>query len=92
MKLYKNYGMLSHEKQPYYTAGRPATDIYDVFNVDLPDGWEIANNVYGETLITSPCGDTYLANDIISNRGDSPALIWYDDRQRKHIITLVESI
>lgn len=92
MKIYKSYGMLSHEKQPYYTAGRPATDIYDVVNVDLPDGWEIANNVYGETMIISPYGDTYLANDILSNWGDSPALIWYDKNQRKHHITLVESM
>ena len=55
-----------------------------------PDGWEIANNEYCETLITSPYGDTYLANDILSNWGDSPALVWYDNNQRRRHITLVE--
>lgn len=91
MKVYKSYGVLAHEKQPVYTVGRPASDIYDEVNVDLPSGWEIAPNAYGETLICSPDGVTYLANEILSNWGDAPALIWCDDKLDIHRVMLKEA-
>ena len=88
MKLYKSYGVLAHEKQPVYTLYSPASDIYDEVNVVLPDGWYTTQTVFDETLICSPDGDTYFANEILSNWGDSPALVWYDNRQKMHRIML----
>lgn len=90
MKIYKSYGVLAHEYQPVYTAYVPASEIYDVVNVTLPDGWEEAEGVFGDTLIVSPDGETYLANKILTNWGDRPALIWYDNRQVRHKILLSE--
>ena len=90
MKVYKSYGVLAHEYQPVYTADAPASEIYDEVNVTLPDGWEEAEGAFGDTLIVSPDGETYIGNEIISNLGDRPALIWCDNRQARHKILLTE--
>ena len=90
MKIYKSYGVLAHEYQPVYTVDRPAAEIYVVVNVTLPEGWEVAEGVFGDTLIISPDGETYIGNEIISNLGDRPALIWCDNRQARHKILLSE--
>ena len=90
MKIYKSYGVLAHEYQPVYTVDGPAAEIYDVVNVTLPEGWEVDEGAFGGTLIVSPAGDTYIGNDIISNWGDRPALIWYDNRLVMHRIVLSE--
>ena len=90
MKIYKSYGVLAHEYQPVYTVDGPAAEIYDVVNVTLPDGWEEAEGFFEDTLIVSPDGETYLANKILTNLGDRPALIWCDNRQARHKILLSE--
>ena len=90
MKIYKSYGVLAHEYEPVYTVGKPASEIYDEVNVTLPDGWEEAEGVFGDILIVSPDGKTYLANNILTNWGDRPALIWCDNRQNRHKILLSE--
>ena len=90
MKIYKSYGVLAHEYQPVYTADVPASEIYDVVNVTLPDGWEEADGAFGDTLLVSPDGETCIGNEIISNLGDRPALIWADNRQVRHKILLAE--
>ena len=90
MKIYKSYGVLAHEYQPVYTADVPASEIYDEVNVTLPEGWEVAEGAMGDTLLVSPDGKTYIGNEIISNWGDRPALIWYDNRQVRHKILLSE--
>ena len=90
MKVYKSYGVLAHEKQPVYTVDLPASEIYDVVNVDLPEGWGTAEGAMGDQLICSPEGDTYLASEILTNWGDRPALVWYDNRQEKRHVMLEE--
>ena len=76
--IYASYGVLSHEKRPVYTADTPASEIHEIVSVTLPDGWAWAENAAGASLITSPDGETWLANDILSNYGDQPCLRWYD--------------
>lgn len=90
MKIYKSYGVLAHEYQPVYTADVPASEIYDEVNVTLPDGWEVAEGDFGDTLLVSPAGETHIGNEILSNWGDLPALIWCDNRQVMHRIVLSE--
>lgn len=86
MTIYKNWGVLAHEKQPVYTCDNPITEAYDVVNVRLPDNWTAGANRYGETLIAVPNGKTYLGDEILTNWGDAPALRWYDGHTDRHII------
>ena len=69
--IYASYGVLAHEGRPVFTVGNPASEIYDTYLATLPEGWKWAENAGGETLIESPDGEIYLANEIISNRGDN---------------------
>ena len=57
MRVYKSYGVLAHEYQPVYTVDKPAAEIYDVVNIILPDGWQVAEGAFGDTLIVSPNGE-----------------------------------
>ena len=88
MKVYKSMCILGHEKQPVYTVERPASEIYDVVNVNLPEGWETAEGAMGDLLICSSAGETYLASEILTNCGDDPALIWCDEHQVRHRVVL----
>lgn len=86
-KLYASYGVLAHEKQPVYTDGLPASDIYDLVTVDLPAGVSIHHNAEGETLVDID-GQVYFLNDILSTDDqDQPILTWFDGLQA-HVIPL----
>lgn len=87
VKIYKSYGVLAHERQPYYSWGAPASEIYDVIAVDIP-GY-IGVNDLGEPLVDIG-GETYLLHELLSNRGDDPVLRWYNG-QKYQYITLQES-
>lgn len=75
--VYATYGTLAHEKEPVYTADGHG-EIYDAITVEIPSGITVSTNDAGETLLTTPDGTTYLANEILTNVGDEPALRWYD--------------
>lgn len=86
-KLYASYGVLAHEKQPVYTDGLPASDIYDIVTVDLPAGVYILHHAAGGTLVDID-GQVYFLNDILSTDDqDQPILTWFDGREN-HVITL----
>lgn len=78
-QIYASYGVLAHEYKPVYSVDRPASRAYDKIYVSLPEGWAWGENITGQTLIISPDGETYLANDILTNLGDKPALKWADN-------------
>ena len=86
MLIYKSYGVLAHEKQPVYTFDRPASEIYDEISALVPDGWRTAENAYGETIVESPHGITYLGNEILTTWGDAPAFRWHDGRTDRHLV------
>ena len=86
MKMYATYGALAHEKGPVYTLGVPCGEIYDVYELTLPDGWEFADGVLGDTLIVDPEGTTYLASDILTNWGDEPALMYFGGSPNSRIM------
>ena len=89
IRLYRSMGVLAHEHTPVYTMDAPASDYYDVVAVSLPDGWSVGSNAAGESLIYGPSGEVWLANQVVSNEGDSPALRWYDGSEDR-VILLVE--
>lgn len=80
VKVYKSYGLLTHEKVPYYSFGRPATEIYDILSLDIPN--VIGANETGEPLLDID-GRTYLLNEVITNHGDKPAIAWVDGKTRQ---------
>lgn len=86
-KLYASYGVLAREKQPVYTDGLPASDIYDLVTVDLPAGVSILHHAAGGTLVDID-GQVYYLNDILSTDDqDQPILTWFDGI-KTHVIPL----
>lgn len=53
---YANYGVLAHEKQIRFTisAPHPHATVSDRVEITIPDGWEVAENNFGDVLIISP--------------------------------------
>lgn len=85
MLIYKSYGVLAHEKTPVYTFDGPVSEIFDAVEVSLPEGWSVAHNAVGQTLVDSPDGITYLGREILSNRGYDPVFRWYDGHSDRWI-------
>lgn len=83
-KFYESYGMLAHEKRPVYSDTIPATDAYNVITVEIPDEYPLSENEAGETLIDID-GSTYLLREVLSNRGDAPALKWFDGKTHRYV-------
>ena len=75
IKLYKNYGMLAHEKEPVYTYFVPVAAAYDLVTVDIPQ--VSGMNEYDEPLLTLD-GRDYPLYDVLNTVDDAPALQWYD--------------
>ena len=86
IKLYKNYGVMAHEKEPVYTYFVPVAAAYDLVTVDIP---QISGmNEYDEPLLTLD-GRDYLLYDVLSTVDDALVLRWYDG-QTYHTIPLTE--
>lgn len=84
LNVFKSYGVLAHEKNPVYTGGRPASDIYDVVAVDIPESFPVWQNEAGSYIVTID-GEAYDLNEVLSNRGDRPVLSWYDGRSYRTV-------
>ena len=79
--IYKSYGVLAHEKQPFYSVNAPASEINEAIKVRLPyDVWATASGELGVTL----GGVGYLVREILTNWGDDPALVWYEADGKHH--------
>lgn len=59
LKIYENYGVLSAEYRSVYTYGNPhaTANTWDTLTVQIPDGWDMYENNYGEPIITAPWGE-----------------------------------
>lgn len=69
VKLYANYGMLSHEKEIVF--GTAPAEITDEIMVTLPEGWTTAKNKYDDILYISPWGETYFLDDILYGKNSN---------------------
>lgn len=76
MKIYANYGILSHENEPLYTV-QPVESaaLSEQVNVLFPDGYEAFKNHAEETMLRYPDGNVYALADVLTNDGDAPALV-----------------
>lgn len=85
---YANYDVLRHEKQTIFTFGNPhgQASISEKVEIELPGDFKIRENTAGETMIVTPDGATYLANEILLSFGGSPVMEWYDG-EKVHRVT-----
>ena len=89
LEIYRNYGCLGAEKRIVYTYGGRASTATcsDKITVEIPDGWELAENFMGETIVEAPWGWTYMINEVL--RGDKrPCFIAMDKEMREQRIFL----
>lgn len=68
IEIYQNYGVLGAEKRSVYTFGgeHPHAVCSDRLTVEIPEGWELYETVYGDIAVTSPWGQNYAINDVLS--------------------------
>lgn len=89
LKIYENYGVLSAEYRSVYTHGnpQPTATAWDTLTVQVPDGWEMYDNVYGEPIITAPWGYSYTVNELLA--GDKePEFYAIDNCNKRHHVVL----
>ena len=77
VNLYKSYGVLAHEKEPVYTYSNPASEIYDMVSVEIPETFKPCEAV-NDNILVHVGGYDYLINEVLTNAGDAPALGWWD--------------
>ena len=82
IKIYDSYGVLAHEKQPVYTIACPASEIYDVITVELPDEIIVGRNEIGDLLLDLD-GCIYLLDEALGAWNGKPALRWHDGRRNR---------
>lgn len=93
INIYRNYGVLAAEKRYVYTYGaeHAHATVSDELTVELPDGWETAENYIGELLLVAPWGATYGPNDILEGN-ENPLFIVYDEngKERRFKLKVIE--
>lgn len=67
IEIYRSYGVLSAENRPVYTAdcAHGYASAWDKIRVALPEGFQAAENEFGEMLIETPWGATHLLKEIL---------------------------
>ncbi len=76
IKIYANYGVLSHEKEAVYTYANCA-DTYDELYIEIPEGFKVYENADGEGIILSTDeGYDYTVDELLRNVGDAPAFAY----------------
>lgn len=77
INIYKSYGVLAHEKEPFYSYTAPASDIYDVISVEIPETFKPYETECDNICVTIGKYPRLL-NEALTNVGDAPALGWWD--------------
>lgn len=85
LKIYAEYGCLSHEYVPVWHLGSSSTWGYDL--VEIPQEWEQGHNCLDDLLLRPEgCSHFQIFQEMLDqNRNDThPWLTWYDDDGRCH--------
>lgn len=90
IKIYGSYGVLAREKMVVYTWSSPASDIYDVMTVEIPDEIVYGKNYLDELLINLD-GQVLLLSECLVAWGDKPALRWHDGQGERRIMLRVDA-
>lgn len=87
--IHRNYGVLGKEKRNVYTYGseHESATCSDELTVAIPKGWELFENVMGNTMVTAPWGWNYDINDVLAGN-ESPGLRAMDQNMNLNIYPL----
>lgn len=91
---YKNYGCLAAEKIVVFTIDNPnpTATVSDKVEIEIPGGWDVWENEYGSTMLTSPWGWEYKADEVIDRAikagEEIPCLAGYDKEGNRFRINL----
>lgn len=85
IEIYRNYGCLAAEKRIKYTFGAPSSTATcsDRMTVEIPDGWELAENYMGQSIVEAPWGWTYMINEVLAGN-EYPCFISMDKDMKEH--------
>lgn len=88
IEIYACYGITAHEKLPTYRTA--PSEISDKITVKVPDGMDIAENCYGDTLvITADSAKPRRLLDILDNtKTGKPCLRYANDKMQIKTIAL----
>lgn len=79
--LYANFGCLAAEKKTVYTYGVEHCHAVcsDRITVKMPEGFEIGENNFGETIIKTPDVNWYTVNELLyTGKDDLPCFRYFD--------------
>lgn len=86
IEIYAEYGVLAHEKKPVWREGR--SDIWDNYTVEIPEGWETAENEAGDILLTNPEGQTFFPRQLLISDAEKPQFLYLDKNGHRKCIDL----
>lgn len=89
LEIYCNYRVLGKEKRKIYTHGgeHERAVCSERMTVKVPDGWNIFQNTYGQTVVEAPWGWTYGINEVL--QGDEhPCFYALDEDEKGHRVYL----
>lgn len=85
VKIYDNYGALSHEKQHVYTTAPEATAaVSEPFYIIIPESMHPYVTASGEIALDLPDAfKPYLLREVLATGRDGMPIIRYIDRKEK---------
>ena len=92
IEIYANYGVLTAEKRTVYTFGveHPHAVCSDRMTVAVPEGWELFQNLVGQTMISAPWGWNYDINEVLCGN-ERPCFYALDNNMKAHRVYLDEA-
>lgn len=89
IKIFRNYGCLAAEKRVIYTYVNEAETAVcsDEITVEVPEGWELYETIYGDIACETPWGGRYCIHDLLEGN-DHPYFAAYDNNGKLHRVQL----
>lgn len=84
-----NYKVLGHENEFIFTINNkhPQASFSEQIEIFISDNFKIEKNNFEEVLITTPDGETYLADQIIrTSKDQNPIFSWFDGHTFKDVV------
>lgn len=80
---YINYGCLSREKRPIFTAENPqaTATVSEPVEYTVPEGWEVSETEAGDVIITAPWGWDYRPNELLEGN-ENPYFAGINDEKK----------
>lgn len=88
MTAYRNYGVLAHEKRPFYTINGPCSSavVSEKITIILPEDWKAVKNKIGTILFELPDGETLIAQQVVDNECNSDDHVMFNVNGDKYCV------